>query len=378
MNPAAMIPPARSFFLCVWLASAAVTAVSGQVLDYSGRIAVDGSNFTGTGFFVFSIHAASGEILWASGDFPQTGATQHPAATSQLAVRDGIYQTRLGDVAAGMPALDAARLLAAKDPFLRVWFHDGSRRGWQVAGDTPIRPALAGKSAAAPATATAALGSSQADIILQELREMRALVQKQQAPPPAAKPTTPEPPKIVTVPLGDSPSIGDTSAPLVLVEFTDFQCPYCKRAHDEVLAAVQKKFVAAGKLRMVSRSLPLPFHANAEPAALAALCAGDQGQFWPMRDRLFGNQAALSPQDFLLAAEALKLDAHAFSACLDEKKFTAQIARDKQDAATAGITGTPTFVLGRANGNTVTGLLMVGAKPSAIFEAEIEKLLSNK
>ncbi len=373
-----MISLHRSFLLSVWLACVAATAASGQVLNYSGRIAVDGSNFSGTGFFVFSIHAASGEILWASGDFPQAGTTRHPAATWQLAVREGIYQTRLGDTTAGMPALDTARVLAAKEPFLRVWFHDGSSRGWQSAGDAPIKSALAGKSAATPVPAVAAISNTQADTILRELRELRDLVQKQPPPQTPAKPATPEPPKMVTVALGDSPTLGEAGAPLVLVEFTDFQCSYCKRAHDEVLAAVQKKFVDTGKLRLVSRCLPLPFHPNAEPAALAALCAGDQGQFWPMRDRLFGNPEALSHKDFLLAAEALKLDASAFAACLDGKKFAAQIARDKQDAATAGITGTPTFVLGRANGSTVTGLLMVGAKPSAIFEAEIEKLLSNK
>lgn len=365
----------RSFLLSMWLACMAAPAASGQVMNYSGRISVDGVNFTGNGFFVFSIHDTGGEILWASGDFPQTGTTRQPAATWRLAVRDGIYQTRLGDTAAGMPALDCARILAAKDPFLRVWFHDGSSRGWQAAGDTPIKPALAAKSAATPGTA---ISSTQAETILQELREMRSLMQQQRAQLPAAKPATPEPPKIVTVPLGDSPSLGEATAPVVLVEFTDFQCSYCKRAHDEVLAAIQQKFIKSGKLRMVSRSLPLSFHANAEPAAQAALCAGDQGQFWPMRDRLFSNPEALTQKDFLLAAEALKLDAKVFAACLDGKKFAAQIARDKQDAATAGITGTPTFVLGRATGNNVTGLLMVGAKPLAIFETEIEKLLSNK
>jgi protein-disulfide isomerase len=370
-----MIAPNRSFLIIVLLACLAATSVPGQVLNYSGRISVDGTSFNGTGFFVFSIHDTSGEILWASGDFPQAGATKHPVATWQLAARDGIYQTRLGDTTAGMPALDTARVLAAKDPFLRVWFHDGSNRGWQAAGDTPIKPVLAGKIAAAPATHAAAISGTQADTILRELREMRALVQQQQA---ATKPATPEPPKIITVPLGDSPSLGEATAPVVLVEFTDFQCFYCKRAHDDVLAAVRTKFVNTGKLRLVSRSLPLPFHANAEPAAHAALCAGAQDQFWPMRDRLFINQEALAQKDLLQAAEELKLDAKAFAACLEGKNFASQIARDKQDAAAAGITGTPTFVLGRANGSNVTGLLMVGAKPLATFEAEIEKLLSNK
>lgn len=370
-----MIIRTRSFFVIVLLACAGATAAWGQVLNYSGRIAVDGTNFNGNGFFVFSIHDTSGVILWASGDFPQAGATNHPVATWRLAVRDGRYQIRLGDPAAGMPALDPARLNAAQNPFLRVWFHDGSRRGWQPAGDTPIRPALAEKNSPAPAASGDAISGTQADTILRELREVRSLVQKQQT---AARPAAPETPKIVTVPLGGSPVLGATNATVVLVEFTDFQCPYCKRAHDAVLAAVQKKYVDTGKVRFVARNLPLPFHPNAEPAAHAALCAGAQGQFWPMRDRLFANPAALFATNLVQAAAELKLDAKAFAACLEAKPFAAQIARDKQDAAAAGITGTPTFVLGRATGTNVTGLLMVGAKPLATFEAEIEKLLSPK
>ena len=362
----------RCFLLVVVLAWTGAATAPGQVLNYAGRIAVDGRPFNGNGFFVFSIHDTSGEILWASGDFPQVGTSHHPVATWQLAVRDGLYQTRLGDTAAGMPLLDTARVLAAKSPFLRVWFHDGTGRGWQAAGDTPIKPALAGKAAGAGAEA---INGNQAEAILRELREMRALVQK---PSGAAKPAVPEPPRTVTVPLGESPSLGEPAAPVVLVEFTDFQCPFCKRANDEMLSAVRKKYVETGKVRLVSRCLPLAFHPNSEPAANAALCAGEQKQFWEMRERLFANPEALSQADFVQAAGELKLDAKAFATCLEAKRFAAAIGRDKQDAATAGITGTPTFVLGRATGGHVTGLLLVGAKPMAFVEAEIEKLLSAK
>ena len=355
------------------MALALMGAAPAQVLDYSGRIHVDGAKFNGKGFFVFSIQDTSGEILWASGDFPQAGATRNPVAAWQIMVKDGVYQKRLGDTAAGMPAIDTARVLSAKDPFLRVWFHDGSSRGWQIAGDTPIKPALAANPSASAAAAGGAISATQADAILRELRDLRATVQKQQ---PAPTPAAPAAPRIVTVALGDSPSLGQADAPVVLVEFTDFQCPYCKRAHDGVLAELKKKYVDVGKVRLVSRNLPLPFHPNAEPAALAALCAGEQGQFWAMRDRLFDNTEALSPQDFLKAAEELKLDIQAFTACLDAKRPGPRIASDKQDAAAAGITGTPSFVIGRATGDKVTGMLMIGAKSTAVFEAEIEKLLS--
>ena len=132
-----------------------------------------------------------------------------------------------------------------------------------------------------------------------------------------------------------------------------------------------------GKIKFVYRHLPLEsIHPEAIPAAEAAMCAGEQGQFWAMRDRLFVNTEALSRQDFLKAAEEIKLDLPAFTACLDAKRLAPRIASDKQDAAAAGITGTPTFVIGRASGDKVTGLVMIGAKSTAIFEAEIEKLLS--
>jgi protein-disulfide isomerase len=348
----------------------------GQVLRYSGRVSVDGANFNGKGFFVFSIHDTSGEILWASGDFPTIGSTDHPVATWQIAVKDGVYHTRLGDTAMAMPALDSGRILAAGNPFLRVWFHDGSARGWQVAGETPVKPALAAASGSSAASPGGVISGNQAEAILRELREMKALLQKQQ---PAAKPAAPAAPRIVTMPLGDSPSLGQASAPVVMVEFTDFQCPYCKRAHDDLLATLRKKYVETGKLRLVSRNLPLPFHANAEAAATAALCAGEQDRFWPMRDRLFANPEALARADFMKAADELKLDAKAFAECLDSTRHAAAIARDKQDAAAAGINGTPTYVLGRTSGGgaSVTGLLMVGAKPTAQVEAEIEKLLVN-
>lgn len=346
----------------------------GQVIDYSGRIFVDGADFNGKGLFVFSIQDTSGEILWASGDFPQAGATSNPVAAWQLAVQDGVYRIRLGDTTKSMPALNSVRILAAKDPFLRVWFSDGTKRGWQIAGDTPVKSALAQNK---PATGTPAgsISTTEADAILKELRDLRSIVQRQQ---PSAKPPQPPTPRTVTVPIGKSPSTGKADAPVVLIEFTDYQCPYCKKAHDDVLAALKQKYVDAGKVRLVSRNLPLPFHPNAEPAALAALCAGEQGRFWEMRDSLFENPEALAREDFTKAAGELKIDVAAFTSCLDEKRMAAQIAADKKDAATAGITGTPSFVIGRAAGDQVTGTLMIGAKSTAAFEAEIDKLLSSK
>jgi protein-disulfide isomerase len=183
--------------------------------------------------------------------------------------------------------------------------------------------------------------------------------------------------KIVTVPLTDtSPSLGRADAPLVLVEFIDFQCPFCKRANNQVLPMLKKKYVDTGKLRIISRNLPLWFHANAVPAAQAAFCAQLQSNFWPMRDWLLANSEEPGATNFVNAAKALKLDLAPFVQCLEQGTATAQLARDQQDAQAAGITATPSFVLGRPVGGKVTGPLLVGAKPAADFQAEIENLLA--
>jgi protein-disulfide isomerase len=364
-----------------FLAAAILTLITTRgysgVMNYQGRVSVDGNNFNGQGYFVFSLHDTNGMILWSSGDFPLQGSTNLPRAVWRLPVRDGVYNVRLGDTNAGMPSMDLGRVLAANDPFLRVWFTDG-KRGWQAAGgDTPVKAALKSKSPGkSTAVSGAVISGNQADVILKELRDLRTIVQK--LPAQAATPVAPEKPLRVTLPLGGSPVLGAATAPLVLVEFTDYQCSFCKRAHDQLIPELKRKYVETGKLRFVSRNLPLHFHPNAEPAAIAALCAGSQNQYWAMRDKLFAVSTNLTRASFLQAASELGLNTESFSACLDGTNFARQIIRDKTDAEAAGITGTPTFVLGRQSGEKVTGLLIVGSRPLAQFEAEIAKQLAKE
>lgn len=372
----------RRILFYIVLAIVALTrsgyAQSLSVLNYQGRVTVNGTNFNGNAYFVFSIHDTNGVILWSSGTFPEVGSTNLPAGVWKLALRDGIYNIRLGDQGAGMPALDATVLRTASAPFLRVWIYDGTTSWRQLEDDAPLKTALnlAPKTSAnvpRVAEGDTLLSAAQGNAILSELRDLRSQLQK-----PVAVPSAPAPPQTATVTVNDSPSLGRDDAPVVLVEFTDYQCSFCKRAQDDAISGLKENYVNAGKLRLVSRNLPLEFHPNAEPAALASLCAMQQKQFWPMREKLFEINTALTEENFFKAATDLNLDTNIFSTCLHEKTFAAQIARDKQDAAAAGITGTPTFVLGRANGKTVSGMLIVGAKPLAFFVAEIEKLLSTK
>ena len=271
----------------------------------------------------------------------------------------------------GLPVLDGALLKNAALPRLRVWFNDGTR-GWQKAGDDVSLAAALGLPGDGGNTA---LNTGQADSILRELRDLRAKLDRPSATPPAHEHPEAAEPKFVTVSLGISPSLGRADAPLVLVEFTDYQCGFCKRFHEGVMPELIKNYVETGRLRIVSRNLALSFHENAEPAAQAALCAHQQQKFWPMREKLFANTAMLTSANLMKAAEELKLDMTAFRLCVGGKTFASQIAKDGQEAGAAGINGTPTFVLGKPTGDKVTGLLIVGARPYAAFDAEMQKML---
>ena len=157
------------------------------------------------------------------------------------------------------------------------------------------------------------------------------------------------------------------------LSFTDFQCPFCKQAHDTVLPQLKTKFVETGKLRVVMRNLALSFHPNAEPAARAGLCAHEQNQFWPMRDILFAHNDSLNTSNFLKAAEQLKARSWRVHGLLSSTNIAARIARDSRDAADVGINGTPTFVLGKATGDKVSGTIIIGSRA---LVSSIEKMLA--
>lgn len=176
--------------------------------------------------------------------------------------------------------------------------------------------------------------------------------------------------------LDDAPQRGAARAPLVLVEFSDYQCPYCAVHAREVFPELEREFIAAGKLRYAVSELPLAnIHPLAVPAAVAARCAGEQKRFWEMHARLFQHQRALEPWDG--HAKALGLNAAAFQSCMSEAKYVALIEHNVQVAQTGGIRATPTFLLGFADGNRVRVVRrMQGAAPYPVFKSEIEALLA--
>ena len=176
-----------------------------------------------------------------------------------------------------------------------------------------------------------------------------------------------EPPRVaITIPAS-APSMGPTDAPIVMVEWSDYQCPFCKRAAPTVTQVINEY---KGKIRFVFRDYPLPFHKQAMPASLAAHCAEDQGKFWEYHNNLFDVAGDLSDADLTKRASELSLDLTKFSACMQSKQDEAAINAAYNDGAAVGVTGTPAFF--------INGRMLVGAQPIDQFRSIINEELTRK
>jgi protein-disulfide isomerase len=182
----------------------------------------------------------------------------------------------------------------------------------------------------------------------------------------------------VTVDATGSASLGSASAPITIVEFTDYQCPFCARHAQATLPTLRRGFVDSGTVHYVVRDLPLEMHPLARAAAQAARCAGQQGpeQYWRYHDALFGAQPHLADSTFGVLARQLGLEPRRFEACRKSGEVAALVERDAREAAAVGLTGTPAFVIGRAVNGKVTGVVISGAYPLDQFRRAIEGALS--
>jgi protein-disulfide isomerase len=173
-------------------------------------------------------------------------------------------------------------------------------------------------------------------------------------------------PRVDNVGLGTMPVLGSESAPVTIVEFSDFQCPFCKRFKDQTMDALRQKY--GDKVKIYFRHFPLEsIHPEARNGSEAALCANEQGKFWEMHDELFLTQDLISPDNSKSLAEKLGLNKEQFDTCLDSSKYDSVINTDLQDGASYGVSGTPTFF--------IDGWRLVGAQPLAQFSAIIDKEL---
>ena len=166
---------------------------------------------------------------------------------------------------------------------------------------------------------------------------------------------------------------GAKNAPVTMIEYSDFQCPYCERFFTNTEPALYDKYIKTGKVKLVYKNFPLSIHQNAKHAAEAALCAGDQGQFFAYHDKLFGNQAkwvslADPTNQFVKFAEEIGLDNATFRQCYTSGKHAQDVQNDFNEGSQAGVRGTPTFF--------INGQMISGAQPLNVFEAAIDAALN--
>ena len=176
-----------------------------------------------------------------------------------------------------------------------------------------------------------------------------------------------DPPRQTVKMVSTSPSRGRADAPIEMIEFSDFQCPFCERVNPTVTQVLN---TYGDRIHFIYREYPLPNHPNARPASEAAQCANEQGKFWPYHDRLFANQQKLSASDLKQHAVDLGLDAPRFNACVDSHKYAALVESDISAGNEAGMNGTPAFF--------INGRMINGAQPFDSFKKVIDEELEMK
>ena len=217
-----------------------------------------------------------------------------------------------------------------------------------------------------------AMTREQGEQVLHELGDIKRLLAEQKGKPADADPA--QPAKVVLDDVAVN-VVGNAAAAVTLIEFTDYQCPFCRRFHERTWPELKKKYVDTGLVRFVVRDLPLPFHTEAEPAAIAARCAGEQGRFWAVFETLFTSNEPLSA----VSARKAVLDAGATAPELDRCIASAAVRKaidaDAAEAERIGVNGTPGFVIAQRHGAQLEGTLLLGSQPIAAFAARIDALL---
>ena len=180
--------------------------------------------------------------------------------------------------------------------------------------------------------------------------------------------------------MDDDMRIGSDTAPVVMVEFSDFQCPFCRKFWADSFQEIKKDYIDTGKVQLVYRDFPLSFHPSAMIAAQADECADDQGKGWEMLDKMNSEQAKLGPGTVQFTADDLKrwaseigLDSSRFDSCLDSGNYSSEVQDDFSDGSSAGVRGTPSFILAKRDGSVAVPLS--GALPYSTFKSNLDQLL---
>lgn len=196
----------------------------------------------------------------------------------------------------------------------------------------------------------------------------------------AGAPAQPQGP--VRVSIVGEPVLGNPDAPVTIVEFSDYECPFCKRSFDQLLPLLKKNYIDTGKLKLVFRNFPLSFHQNAEKEAEAAECAKDQAgdaAYFKFHDEIFtkttSNGTGLTLSELPVIAKDIGLNVDTFQTCLNSGKFASEVKKDMDDGSAAGVSGTPSWFIGKSGKESIEGTLIVGAQPYSVFQIAIDQLL---
>jgi len=185
------------------------------------------------------------------------------------------------------------------------------------------------------------------------------------------QPSAPDPEKVKKeLKVGHLPVEGNENAKVTIIEFSDFECPFCGRFYVDTLPSLRKDYIDTGKVKFYYRHFPLAFHPKAVPLANASECANDQGAFWKMHNKIFDNNSTVSnltDTDFKQWAADLGLDTSTFNNCYDNKTHQKAIDEDQAAGTSVGVNGTPTFY--------INGKQLVGAQPYAQFKQMIDEEL---
>jgi protein-disulfide isomerase len=210
--------------------------------------------------------------------------------------------------------------------------------------------------------------------IITRLDELKQLLQANGQPTKIAAPSRPQPPSTLDV-HGEN-FRGDSGAHIAIIEYADFECPYCGEFERKTFPHILNDYIQTGKVKYYYRDLPLQIHGLAVPAARGARCAGEQGKYWEMHDSLFAKQNALSAPAVLDRAQTLGLDSKKFAECLSSDKYNEDIRKNTSDAQKYGIDGTPTFFIGTIEGDVVNIKAGIkGSSPLEVFKTDLNALL---
>jgi len=215
--------------------------------------------------------------------------------------------------------------------------------------------------------------------IQKDVEEIKAILLRVTEPPPSRGPVTEV---SFDVPVAGRPMKGSAQAAVAIVEFSDYQCPFCGRYVAETLPRIASEYIASGRVQYFFVNFPIEsLHPQAFRAHEAALCAGEQGKYWEMHDRLFANQRALAPEDLSGHAKAIGLDMGEYTPCFDSGRTAPQVRDDQALGQRAGVGGTPLFLVGtiESGATSVEAVRAIsGAQPFAVFKQTLDEVLRRR